>query len=378
MTEELPEIIEKNKRIRISCKIVVQDEWSGKRFSEFVSNKNLLEPLQKVGVKNIYRLFDPKKGEWPFSLSFDTGGTHVYFPVGEPPTIRRIVRISNLFPDQRPGETLTVGALVNLVKEYSRVINRGEVLDIPGSGYEDKVYFLEFVKFKELKEWRESLQKQKNPAILDKEEGACPNPDYCRLFMPQYGDSGVVREKEIVSVRSFNDRKNSSHTIGDFEIEYLGETKDQAKFMIRRNKNDRWEPQTFVPKTYLSLLSKNDFLARIDIIERVSPIDMKCSPPDAFESIAAFEEYAGKRFPLGVLKKIVDLAFENHGYFFVGKDYEKKQFHLAISYKEGTLWKTRVVAKNPDELTLLSGKLLLSEGESFVKDLGGRNDREER
>ena len=57
---------------------------------------------------------------------------------------------------------------------------------------------------------------------------------------------------------------------------------------------------------------------------------------------------------------------------------KKKQFHLAISYKEGTLWKTRVVAKNPDELTLLSGKLLLSEGESFVKDLGGRNDREER
>lgn len=170
------------------------------------------------------------------------------FPVGEPPTIRRIVRVSDLFFDQRPGETLTVEALVNLVKEYSRVINRGEVLDIPGSGYEDKVYFLEFVRFKELKEWRESLQKQKSPAILDKGEGGCPNPGHCRLFMPQYGDSGVVREKEIVSVRSFNDRKNSSHTIGDFEIEYFGETKDQAKFMIRRNKNDRWEPQTFVPK----------------------------------------------------------------------------------------------------------------------------------
>ena len=133
-------------------RIVIPDKWLKKRFSEFISNKNLWKTLQTGDLETTCQLLGQGKEEWPFSLSFDTGGTHVCFPVGEPPTIRRIVRVSDLFFDQRPGETLTVEALVNLVKEYSRVINRGEVLDIPGSGYEDKVYFLEFVKFKELKE----------------------------------------------------------------------------------------------------------------------------------------------------------------------------------------------------------------------------------
>ena len=356
-----------------SVEMIVIDQWLKKRFSEFIpmvkkslkidamrNERNSKNPSENV----VCQLVDTQGANLPFSLSFKPGGEYICSPpirVSQP--TRNIIRVSDLLDNSRPGETFTVRALAALVKEDSESKKRGDVLDIPGSGPESGVYFSSFIAFKELGEWRESKKRRSHGGAFDSMKNNIEE-NSVGLFLSEPGDSGVVRKKEMISTSLA-------------KVEYCESTPTQAKFHIF----DKKSSSLFVAKDYLRLLTKRNFIERLDMIIRKREGDNPWrSLKNVFNSLAALEEFAEKSLPIEILGKVADLSFRSGGEFFVVKDYATDCFNLGVRYfdEEKRLYKTAIAAKNPGDIKSLIGNILLSTPDSFIENVRRRNDREER
>ena len=359
--------------------IVLTETLMRKRFLKFVSDieKSLVSTLNSYAGtdKNTRflhknrdqpvtcRFVDEHGVNLPFCLFFTPednylGYPSVYYPVGESPTYRPREKICDFHTGYTPGETLTVQALSELVKEYLESKNRKDILDLPGKGTTSgHVTFFEFIEYKEMKEWGEA------PVT-----GSIKNPEAYSVF--SRGEDAIV----------YNE------TFNDTTVNYAGSTKSQVKFKILNSGYDFWnsEANMFVSKKYLKMLTKKDFIERVDMVVCQS---CETKRPGGFElafrSLSILEEYAGKPLPLAVLRKAADIYFETYGRFFIIKDYEKRGFSLGLvsikNRSRGHGYSTTIVARNQNnDIRSLVGALLLSDVDSFVKNLQRSNSREER
>ena len=186
---------------------------------------------------------------------------------------------------------------------------------------------------------------EKNDRVGNRKDPSC-------LFLPTAEDSGRVSPGEfLISKKDSDDRLTSALR----EIRYSGSTKDSAGFSVTYNYLTQKPESTdssrfFLEKNYCKLLTKKDFLERIErIVTRardnnrgvvLKRFDIK----GIVSSVATFEGYAGKNLPFPLLDKIVDLSFHQHVDFIVAESTDEKTRKLAIRYLEGLYLKNLIVA----------------------------------
>lgn len=364
-------------------KIVVPDEWFEKRFSEFVSRNvqritdshhqnspNQKNPdVRKSANNNAILQFTDNNGKnLSFSLSFFNGNSYICWPYEGSSTIRRIINVEDLFARDYPGETLTVKAMDDLVKEY--LVQ--EFGDSPKRGGDPSTIFSSFVRSKELEEWRNS--KQNFPRGKETQTWT-----ECSDFLGP--DIFLKNDKK-------NERDGDSPTENSrivffsryAQIKYCRGTKDEIEFDVR----DKEEPtnifgRCWVSKEYLRLLTKKDFLERIDLAVIQDRYNDVLGPIRIFGNMSVVEEYFGETLPGPVLKKIADIG-DQFASFFVRKNYEKNRFEPCLSRPDpgGRTKKISVVLENSDNIKTFQGRILILDSQSFVASLDRQNDRDDR
>ena len=194
------------------------------------------------------------------------------------------------------------------------------------------------------------------------------------LFLPTADDSGRVHPGEFLFIKDPGDNIPSALR----EIRYSGSKKDSAGFSVTYNYLTQ-KPESidssrfFLEKNYCKLLTKKDFLERIErIVTRVREnnrgvVHKRFDIERIVSSVAAFEEYAGKSLSLPLLDKIIDLSFYQHADFIVTESPNEKTRKLAIRYSENLYLKNLIVAETPKELQTVIGKIMLENLEKIVE-----------